>query len=91
MSAPAQLAAPGSSAPLGAAIYPKGVNFSVFARDATRVELVLFDGEAATRPAQTVPLDSSSHRSGHYWHAFVPGLRPSVVLLAHRLDGAWRA
>ena len=33
----------GSSSHLGATIFPGGVNFSVFARDCTGVELLLFD------------------------------------------------
>jgi len=34
----------GSSSPLGATPSPGGVNFSVFSRHATGVELLLFDG-----------------------------------------------
>ena len=33
----------GSSAPLGAAVRPDGVNFSVFSKHATAIELLLFD------------------------------------------------
>ena len=33
----------GSSAPLGATVGPEGVNFSLYSRDATGVELLLFD------------------------------------------------
>jgi glycogen operon protein len=79
MTARTQIVRPGSSAPLGATVHPEGVNFSVFAKDATRLELLLFDGEAATRPAEAVPLDAASHRTGHYWHVFVPGLKPGQV------------
>ena len=35
----------GSSAPLGATAYPGGVNFSVFSKNATLIELLLFDDE----------------------------------------------
>ncbi len=40
----------GSSSPLGATPSPTGVNFSVFSRHATGVELLLFDGVDDERP-----------------------------------------
>jgi hypothetical protein len=43
---------PGRSFPLGATLSPAGVNFSVFSRGATRVELLLFDGAGEARPAR---------------------------------------
>jgi len=64
----------GSSSPLGASIGPEGVNFSVFSRSATLVELLLFDREDAARPSRIIPLDPEHHRTYHYWHALVPGL-----------------
>ncbi len=33
---------PGSSFPLGATVYPEGVNFSIFSKGAAGVELLLF-------------------------------------------------
>jgi len=69
----------GAPAPLGATIQPGGVNFSVFSKDASHVELLLFDdpnGQPATR---VIPLDVSRHRTYHYWHAFVPGLTTGQV------------
>ena len=66
--------APGESAPLGASATARGVNFSVFSKDADLVELLLFDSPQATSP----PSRSRSIREPtaryHYWHAFVPGL-----------------
>ena len=44
--------ATGSSAPLGASILPGGVNFSVFSKNATLIELLLFDDAAAPEPAR---------------------------------------
>ena len=37
----------GASAPLGATVYPGGVNFSVFSKNAVLIELLLFDDENA--------------------------------------------
>jgi isoamylase len=69
----------GSSAPLGATVYPGGVNFSVFSKSATLIELLLFDNENAARPAKVISLDANRHRTYHYWHVFVPDLKPGQV------------
>jgi isoamylase len=69
----------GSSAPLGATVYPGGVNFSVFSKSATLIELLLFDNENAARPAKVISLDANRHRTYHYWHVFVPNLKPGQV------------
>ncbi|MFI5459985.1 MAG: glycogen debranching protein GlgX [Isosphaerales bacterium] len=76
----------GLSAPLGATPYPEGVNFSVFSKKATLIELILFDDVAAARPARIIPLDPSRHRTYHYWHAFVRGLKPGQIY-AYRAHG----
>src|SRR5215471_20484840 len=65
----------GSSCPLGATLSPEGVNFSVFSKSATRVELLLFDDVQAAQPARVIRLDPRRHRTYHYWHVFVPGLQ----------------
>jgi pullulanase/glycogen debranching enzyme len=49
----------GASAPLGATVSSAGVNFSVFSKSATLVELLLFDDENAAQPAQVIPLDGN--------------------------------
>ena len=76
----------GSSAPLGATPSPDGVNFSVFSRHATGVELLLFDDVDDTKPARVVRLDPSVNRTYHYWHVFVPDVRPGQ-LYAYRVEG----
>ena len=47
----------GSSAPLGATVYPGGVNFSVFSKNASLIELLLFDDKNSARPEKIIPLD----------------------------------
>jgi isoamylase len=69
----------GQSSPLGATVTDGGVNFSLFSRSATRLELLLFDQEDSARPAHVIPLDPSTNRSYHYWHIFVPGLQPGQI------------
>jgi glycogen operon protein len=76
----------GSSAPLGASVEPDGVNFSVFSKSATSIELLLFDREDAAFPTRTIALDRERHRTYHYWHAFVPGLEPGQ-LYGYRAHG----
>jgi isoamylase len=78
--------ASGASAPLGATVHPDGVNFSVYAREATRVELLLFDHENAPQPSQVIALDPGEHRTHDYWHVFVGDLRPGQVY-AYRAHG----
>ena len=69
----------GSSAPLGATVTADGVNFSVFSKSATAVELLLFDDVLAPSPSRVVHLEPGRHRTYHYWHLFVPGLQPGQV------------
>jgi glycogen operon protein len=64
---------------VGATLTPEGVNFSVFSKSATRIELLLFDQVGARAPARVIPLDPNRHRTYHYWHVFVPGLRAGQI------------
>jgi isoamylase len=73
----------GSSFPLGAMVCPEGVNFSVFSKNATAVELLLFDRVDAPAPIRTVRLDSHENRTYHYWHVFVPGVRAGQIYGYH--------
>ncbi len=76
----------GSSAPLGATVNPDGVNFSVFSKNATLVELLLFDDGNSARPTEIIPLDAKRHRTYHYWHVFVADLKPGQIY-AYRAHG----
>src|SRR5690349_19626489 len=78
-------ASAGRSAPLGATLTPKGVNFSIFARHATEVELLFFDRENDARPARVFRIDPAS-RTYHYWHTFVPGARAGQIY-GYRVHG----
>ncbi len=77
---------PGKPYPLGATWDGIGVNFAVFAKDATRVELCLFesadDAEAKARirmPEQTDGI----------WHLYLPHLAPGQ-LYAYRVYGPYK-
>jgi glycogen operon protein len=65
----------GRSAPLGATVDDGGVNFSLYSRDATGIELLLFDREDDPRPARVISLDPSNNRTYHYWHVSVPDVK----------------
>ena len=82
----AGMAAPGEAAPLGATVQANGVNFSVYSRQATLIELLLFDSANAQQPSMIIPLHADRHRTYHYWHAFVPGLAAGQVY-AYRAHG----
>ena len=79
------LLAIGRSSPLGASVEQGGVNFSVYSRDAARLDLLLFDSENAS-PSRIICLDPSVNRTYHYWHVFVPGLQPGQ-LYGYRAHG----
>ncbi len=79
-------ATPGQPSPLGTEVTAQGVNFSLFSRTASGVELLLFDREDDAQPARTITLDPVANRSYHYWHVFVPGVRPGQ-LYGYRVHG----
>src|SRR5689334_6228504 len=76
----------GRSSPLGATVVEGGVNFSLFSRTATGVELLLFDRADGAKPARVVRLDPVANRTYHYWHAFVLGARPAQIY-GYRVHG----
>ena len=69
----------GSSQPIGAAVTPGGVNFSVYSRSASGLDLVFFDREDDARPARTISIDPIANRTSHYWHVFVRGVKPGEL------------
>jgi isoamylase len=50
------------------------------------VELLFFDREADAKPARVVRLDPVANRTYHYWHTFVPGVKPGQIY-AYRVSG----
>ena len=76
----------GRSFPLGATLRRGGANFSVFAKHATALELLLFDRADDALPSRVFELDPRTHRTYHYWHAFVPDVAPGQ-LYAYRAHG----
>ncbi len=79
----------GLSFPVGATVYEEGVNFSVYARRAEGIDLLLFDDADDHRPARVITLDPRLNRTYDYWHTFVPDLTPGQ-LYGYRAHGPWR-
>jgi isoamylase len=75
----------GRSAPLGATVERGGVNFSLYSRTATQIELLLFDSEDEP-PSRVIRFDPADNRLYHYWNIFVPGLQPGQ-LYGYRAHG----
>jgi isoamylase len=76
----------GRSFPIGATVRPSGVNFSLFSRNASGVELLFFDREDDSRPARVITIDPALNRTYHYWHVFVPGVQPGQIY-GYRVHG----
>ncbi len=76
----------GGTYPIGATVCDGGVNFSIYSRNATAVELLFFDHEDDATPSRVIHLDPVKNRTYHYWHEFVPGVLPGQ-LYGYRVHG----
>ena len=79
---------PGCPYPLGALVEPGGVNFAVFSKHATSMELCLYERADDEAPARVFHLDAKRHRTNHYWHAYIEGIGPGQIY-AFRAHGPW--
>src|SRR4051794_6829920 len=76
----------GQCSPLGATVSTNGVNFSVFSRNATSIDLLFFEREDDAEPARVIRIDPVTNRSYHYWNVFVPGARAGQIY-GYRVHG----
>ncbi|MEQ1587578.1 MAG: glycogen debranching protein GlgX [Cyclobacteriaceae bacterium] len=76
----------GQSFPIGPSVRMDGVNFSLFSRNSLGVELLLFDHKEDVTPSHTIILDPNVNKTYHYWHVFMPGIKPGQ-LYAYRVFG----
>ncbi|MBL8023848.1 MAG: glycogen debranching protein GlgX [Elusimicrobia bacterium] len=76
---------PGQPYPLGANWDGRGVNFSLFSENATKVELCLFDSVDAKVESERIPLTA---RTDMAWHIYLPDLRPGQ-LYGYRVHGPY--
>jgi glycogen operon protein len=77
---------PGYRYPFGIKIDDGGVNFSVFSRHASSIELLLFERAEDTEPFQVIPLPPDPHCTFFAWHVYVEGL-PHGVYYNWRASG----
>ena len=68
----------GTAWPLGSTLTKRGVNFSVAAPQASKVELLIFDNCSAKTPSRVISL-TNEHKSGDYWHVEVESLREGTA------------
>jgi glycogen operon protein len=78
---------PGDAYPLGATWDGQGVNFAIFADNASAVDLCLFDAATGHPEAQRISLYEKSHQ---IWHGYIPGIRPGQ-LYGYRMHGPYDA
>ncbi|HMV89154.1 MAG TPA: glycogen debranching protein GlgX [Cyclobacteriaceae bacterium] len=76
---------PGHPYPLGATWDKKGVNFALFAENATEVELCLFDSEKDQKEKHRIKLTERTHQ---IWHGYIPDLKPGQ-LYGYRVSGPY--
>jgi isoamylase len=74
---------PGKPYPLGATWDGKGVNFALFADNATGVELCLFNEEGNGQTEERIHVAERTHQ---VWHCYVPGISPGQ-LFGYRVMG----
>jgi len=74
----------GQSFPPGPRLRSGGANFSIYSKHAESMELLLFPDVESSVPSRVIPLTAPRHRTYHYWHVFVPGIRHGQVY-------GWRA
>lgn len=64
----------GECYPLGATVKAGGANFSVFSKNATGMELILFPTQEKNE-IRIIPFDPERNKTYFYWHMFVPGVK----------------
>ena len=74
----------GTPNPLGATVTPDGVNFALFAENATGVDLCLFDSEEGVNEVRV----RMTEHTDQVWHCLVPGLKGGQ-LYGYRVYGPY--
>ena len=76
---------PGDSQPLGACWDGQGVNFALYSKHATRVELCLFDAANGEYETARITMPEQTHNT---WHVYIPHLTPGQ-LYGYRVYGPY--
>ena len=81
-----QAAQNGISFPLGTAVSETGINFCVYSKNASCVELLFFESMDDSAPSDSIKLDPVKNKTYHYWHIFIPNLKAGQIY-AYRVHG----
>lgn len=87
--------------PFGAICKEGGVQFSVFSRSATSMNVLLYSKPSDREPAEVIRFDRDTDRWGDIWSVYVPGIAPGQLYhlqasgpyepaVGHRFDAAAR-
>lgn len=76
---------PGNPFPLGATWNGQGVNFALYAENATRVELCLYQTPSDSDAYACIRI---SERSSNVWHIYLPEAKPGI-LYGYRVHGPY--
>ncbi|WP_242927395.1 glycogen debranching protein GlgX [Pontibacter vulgaris] len=76
---------PGNSSPLGATWDGEGVNFALYADNATTVELCLFENLTDEAESAKIKMVERTHQ---VWHVYLPGIKPGQ-LYGYRVHGPY--
>ena len=78
----------GQRYPTGATPEKDGVNFCIFSRHATAVQLLLYQKPDSSGPFQVIDLDPAVNRSFFFWHVFVEGMKgQEKISYTWKVDG----
>ncbi len=80
---------PGRSYPMGATVLEDGINFCIFTKNGTAVELLLFNHYDEPHPAHIIPLDPRYNKTFYYWHVQVHDIGPGQIY-GFRVAGPYR-
>ena len=71
----------GKPLPIGATLSGRGVNFSVFSRNASFLTLILFESAERGSMYREIKLCGTDNRTGDIWHCHIPGLKAGACYL----------
>lgn len=69
----------GQSFPLGATVYPEGVNFCLFSKTCASLELLFFEAPDDGKPSRIIKFDPKYNKTFYYWHVFVKGIKAGQI------------
>lgn len=78
----------GQSFPIGPTLTEEGVNFCIFSKNASLVELLIFNHINDIYPSEVFTLNPKYNKTYHYWHIFLKGAYEGLIY-AYRIHGPY--